>query len=357
MRAVFAVEELVRRDLQGLKPYNPHYAPDVIRLDANENPLDFPAEVKDYIISGMGKQFFGRYPDPLARDLVSQLAAHFGVGTENIMVGNGSDELILDIMLAFGAGKRVIIASPTFSMYAIHARVAGAVPVDVPRGPDFEVDIGAMIKAAGDEPGVMVLCNPNNPSGNATDVRDIGAIAGSVKSLLVVDEAYVEFGGESCVPLLDKYPNLAVMRTFSKAFGLAGMRVGYLLADSRVVRELLRIKQPFNVNSFSQLAARSAMRFKDLMAAQVREIIGLRNSLAQKLREVPGVKLYPSETNFILFNTVRPEDEVHRELLDKGVMVRYIEAPGRGKFLRVSVGTQRENDVFLDSLRSVLTGG
>ncbi len=356
MTARYDIANLVRRDLEGLRPYEAHYATGVIRLDANENPHDFPPEVREYIMSMVGPQFFSRYPDSMARDLVSDLAARFGVGTENVIVGNGSDELILDIMLAFGVGRRAVIASPTFSMYGIHARVAGAVPVEVPRGPAFEVDVQAVIRAEGGEPGVIILCNPNNPTGNATEPADIEAIAGSVGSLLVVDEAYIEFGGVSCAPLLGKYPNLAVMRTFSKAFGLAGLRAGYLLAHPDVIRELIRIKQPFNVNSFTQLAARSVMRFGDLFEARIREIVTERERLAERLGNLPGVTLYPSEANFLFFRTARPADQVHRLLLERGVLVRYIEVPGRGKFLRVSVGTERENEIFIDRLGRILNG-
>lgn len=354
MTAGFNIDDLTRQDLKGLQPYDAYCSPGVIRLDANENPHDFPPEVRDYIMSRVGPQFFGRYPDSLARELLSDLAGRFGVGTEWIMAGNGSDEIILNIMLAFGVGRKAYIAAPTFSMYGIHARVAGAVPVEVPRGPEFQVDLEAMVAAEAGGRGVMVVCNPNNPTGNATSPADIEALARSVKSLLVVDEAYIEFGGESCIPLLEKHPNLAVMRTFSKAFGLAGLRVGYLLASPAVIRELMRIKQPFNLNSFTQLAARSVLRFRDRFEARISEIISDRGRLAQRLAELPGVTVYPSVANFLFFRTPRPADEVYRLLLEGGVMVRYIEAPGRGKFLRVSVGTARENDIFLDRLKLIL---
>ncbi|MCL6612249.1 MAG: histidinol-phosphate transaminase [Peptococcaceae bacterium] len=356
MTAAFNIEDLARPDLKGLQPYEAHYAPGVIRLDANENPHDFPQEARDYIMSRVGPQFFGRYPDPLARDLVSDLAAHYGLGAENLMVGNGSDEIILNIMLAFGAGRKVFIAAPTFSMYGIHARVAGAVPVEVPRGPEFEVDVEAMVRAGGREPGVMVVCNPNNPTGNATDPADIEALARSVNSLLVVDEAYIEFGGESCVPLLGKYPNLAIMRTFSKAFGLAGLRLGYLLAGPAVIRELMRIKQPFNVNSFTQLAGRSVIRFRDLFEAPIRRIVAGRDRLARRLRELPGVTVYPSVANFLLIRTNRAAYEVYRLLLDGGVLVRHLNLGERGEFLRVTVGTERENDIFIARLKTILDG-
>jgi histidinol-phosphate aminotransferase len=350
----FAIKWLVRKDLEGFEPYETHYTPGVIRLDANENPHDFPPAVKEYIFSRVGPQLFGRYPDPMAGDLVSALARRFKTGVQNIMAGNGSDELILNIILAFGVGRRVIISSPTFSMYSIHAQVAGATPLAVQRGLNFEVDTGAIIEAAGGEPGVIFLCNPNNPTGNATKIADIEEIAGSVNSLLVVDEAYIEFGGESCISLLDKYPNLIVMRTFSKAFGLAGLRVGYLLAGPDVVRELMRVKQPFNINSFSQLAALSVLQFTDLFKTRIRQIIDDRGKLIQRMKELPGLTVYPSDANFIFFSTMRDGQEVYRLMLDRGVMIRCIDVPDRGKFLRVSVGTARENDIFIENLRSIL---
>ncbi|KJR98198.1 MAG: histidinol-phosphate aminotransferase [Peptococcaceae bacterium BRH_c4a] len=345
---------LKRQDLNGMEPYDAYYAPGVIRLDANENPHDFPAEVREYMVSRMEPQFFGRYPDSMARELVRDLASFFAVGTENIMVGNGSDELILNIMLAFGVGRKVHIASPTFSMYGIHARVAGAAPVNVQRDQDFEVDVEAMIRSAGEEPSVIIICNPNNPTGTVTSPEDIAALAGSVNSLVVVDEAYIEFGGQSCIPLLDKYPNLMVLRTFSKAFGLAGMRVGYLLASPEVVRELMRIKQPFNVNSFSQMAARAVLKFRSLFQDSIGRIIIDRKNLEQNLRQIPGVKVYPTVANFLFFSTGAPAGEVYRGLLEEGVMIRFIGVPGRGDYLRVSVGTERENNIFIDKLKSVL---
>lgn len=345
---------LTRNDLKGMEPYDAYYAPGVIRMDANENPHDFPEEVKEYIFSQIGPQFFGRYPDPRAFGLVSDLAGHYGVDAEKIVVGNGSDELILNIMLAFGVGRKVFIASPTFSMYGIHARVAGAVPVIVPRGDKFEVDVDGMIKAAADEAGVIIVCNPNNPTGNATDPRDIERIARSVSSLVVVDEAYMEFGGESSIPLLDRYPNILVMRTFSKAYGLAGLRVGYLLASPEVAAQLKRIKQPFNVNSFSQMAARSALVFRGLFQERIENIIRDRNVLEISLKSIPGVTVYPSVANFLFFTAGKPAGEVYRRLLDEGVMIRLISVPGRGDFLRVSVGTPEENNLFADRLSGIL---
>jgi histidinol-phosphate aminotransferase len=202
-----------------------------------------------------------------------------------------------------------------------------------------------------------MLCNPNNPTGNAAPRADIEAIAGSLpKSLVVVDEAYVEFGGESSVPLLERYPNLLVMRTFSKAFGLAGMRVGYLLAHRDVVRELLRIKQPFNVNAFSQLAASSVLKHRELFEERIQAIIRDRETLVKRMESLPGLRLYPSVTNFLCFETDVPAGQVYRGLLEAGIMIRHLKTAEGQELLRVSVGTERENGLFIHSLQSVLDG-
>ncbi|MFZ5642104.1 MAG: histidinol-phosphate transaminase [Bacillota bacterium] len=354
MNNIFRLESLVREDIKGMEPYDAYYAPGIIRMDANENPYDFPEEIKEYIVSRMGEQFFGRYPDPLGRELLYGLAGYFKTGTENIMVGNGSDELILNIMLAFGTGKKIYIATPTFSMYGIHARVAGAFPVSISRGHEFEIDAGAMVEMDSRQPGIIVLCNPNNPTGNADSQDVIEEVVKSVRSLVVVDEAYIEFGGESCVPLLEKYPNLIIMRTFSKAFGLAGMRVGYLLAHKDIVRELMRIKQPFNVNSFSQLAANSVLKFRELFEKQIAEIVSDRKLMEKRLKEMPGIKLLPSVTNFLCFSTERKAGDLYRQLMESGLMIRYIKTSDRGEFLRVSVGTKKENSIFVDRLAAIL---
>ncbi|MFZ5595411.1 MAG: histidinol-phosphate transaminase [Bacillota bacterium] len=355
MKAVFEIGRLVREDLKDMEPYDAYYAPGVVRMDGNENPYDFPGEVTEYMENEISRQFFSRYPDPMARELVRELSSYLGVSPDCIMVGNGSDELILNIMLAFGSGgRKVVIASPTFSMYGIHARVAGAKPVLVDRGPDFEVDVRAMIGAADDEPGVIILCNPNNPSGNTTSLDDVEAIAGAVSSLVVVDEAYIEFGGDTCLSLIGRYPNLVVMRTFSKAYSLAGLRVGYLAASPGVVSELLRIKQPFNVNSFSQLAARSVLKFRHLFRERIKMIVADRDILAERMKLIPGIKVYPSVANFILFEAGEDAAGVHRLLKERGVVIRFLSMPGRGDFLRVSVGTTAENEVFLKNLAAIM---
>ncbi|WP_031515510.1 histidinol-phosphate transaminase [Desulfofalx alkaliphila] len=345
---------LMREDLRRLKPYQPHDYPDTVKLDANENPYPFPAEALEEIGAMVGRVDFPRYPDPVANDLRRDLADYAGVQPEQILVGNGSDEIILNLAMAFGGGRSVVIAAPTFSMYRIDSQIAGAEPVEVPRSDNFDINAGVMVMAVrGTGAKLMILCSPNNPTGNATKMEVIEEIVDNTDALVVVDQAYIEFGGEDCVRLLDKYPNVAILRTFSKAFGLAGLRVGYLLASPAVINELMRIKQPYNLNSFSQMSARVALKYLPRFKAQWQKIIAHRDELSQQLSKMPGLEVYPSDANFILFRTGLDADFVHSRLIEKKVLIRNLgkDMPG---YLRVSVGTAQENAVFIKALSEII---
>ncbi|MBC7104961.1 MAG: histidinol-phosphate transaminase [Firmicutes bacterium] len=357
MREDFSVEELARPDLADLVPYEPHrWEPGLIKLDANENPYDFPAEVLAGLFAGVDGQTFNRYPDPAAGELRADLARYVGVRPEGVLVGNGSDEMILNLFLAFATGGSVAIATPTFGMYAVHARIAGAVPVAVPRrAGDFAADMATHLRRAREDGvRVTVLCSPNNPTGNATPPEEVAELAAAARGLVVVDEAYGEFGGRSCLPLLAEHPNLVVLKSFSKSFGLAGLRVGYLVARPEVVAQVLKVKQPFNVNTFSQMAARAVLRHLPLFYERIDAIRREREVLRAAMAEIPGVTVHPSEANFLLFRTPLPAGEVHRALMRRGVLVRLLDGPDLPGYLRVTVGRPEENRAFLAALRDVM---
>ncbi|WP_449240826.1 histidinol-phosphate transaminase [Desulfoscipio gibsoniae] len=345
---------LVREGLKELVPYAEVTYPEVVRLNANENPYDFPGEVRQAINEMLNPQSFTRYPDAMARQLVRELARLHGVEAGRIMVGNGSDELILDLMLTFGAGNRVVIAVPTFSMYGIHARVAGAEIVEIPRRLDFDLDVPEIIRA-GRKAALVVLCSPNNPTGNSATLEQVQSLLDNCPCPVVVDQAYVEFGGPDFLPLLNKYPNLVLLRTFSKAYGLAGLRVGYLFACPQVLNYLFKVKQPFNLNTFSQLAALTVLQHRDIFAGQVSEIIRQRDDLYNAMQQMPDVEALPSEANYLMFKTAYPAEDVFSGLLAGGVLVRSFGDPLLAQYLRVSVGRPEENMIFLRSLRQVIT--
>lgn len=356
MNNTFNLNKITRPDLSSLEPYVAELHPGIIKMDANENPFDFPPEITTEIWRRLGGQTFTRYPDPVAQELVKALSLYTGVSPSGIMVGNGSDELILNLMLAFGTGGKVLIATPTFSMYRIHAQVAAAQPVSIPRGNNFELDIDAISEAAKlPESRMVIICSPNNPTGNASSLEEIAAVLETCpKTLVVVDEAYIEFGGQTCIPLLERYPNLVVLRTFSKAFGLAGLRVGYMLAGEHVIKELMRVKQPFNLNVFSQMAALLVLEHRQVFQDQLAQILHDRDFVISQLTNLPEIAVFPTVTNFVLFRTKFPASAIYQFLLENGILIRNCSGPGLEECLRVSVGREEENRLFLAKLKLAL---
>ena len=351
------IRELVREDIRDLVPYEPQLVTNVIKLDANENPHPFPPVVMREIYARLVGDDFTRYPDPLGSKLKAKLADSLQCRPDNIVLGNGSDELIQLLLQTFGGpGKRVIIPAPTFSMYRIHGEITGTIPVEVPRDENFGLDMELLLTEM-KHPATRVtfIATPNNPTGNCIPVSQIRQLLSQVASLVVVDEAYIDFGGESCLPLLLEYNNLVLLRTFSKV-GLAGLRVGYLAACREVTVELAKVKQPYNVNTVSQTAALAVLDHWALFAEQISEIAAERERLADSLGKIPGVKVFPSQANFILFKVPVSTTELHRKLQEQGILLRKDPGSTHGlkTCLRVSVGTRQENDIFLEKLNTNL---
>lgn len=358
MNRTFDVSALAREDLKNFIPYDAPYYPDVIKLDANENPYGFPPEVLVKIYREVSSGDISRYPDAGAKRLRERLAGYTGINPDNIMVGNGSDEIILNIMLTFCTGAKFAVATPTFSMYGAHCRVAGGEMLEVPRSGDFGIDVDGLKKAASlPEVKVIMICSPNNPTGNVTTPGEIEDILEKTNSIVVVDEAYSEFGGESCISLLGRHPNLVILRTFSKAFGLAGLRVGYLLAGRPIINELLKVKQPYNLNAFSQTAACVVMENLPTFRERIERILEERKALFSELSALPGVKAFPSQANFIMFQTPLPAEKIYSGLLKRGILIRNVESPSLPRCLRVTVGTADENRVFIERLGEIIRGG
>ncbi len=351
----FNASSLARQDLKNLKPYEPVVLPGIIRMDANESPFDFPKEINDYIYRNMHPQSFNRYPDPMAQDLRAALANYTGAPVECILVGNGSDEIILNLALTFATGGNVLIPTPTFSMYEVHSLVAGAHAKFIPRNNDFSLNLDQMISEGkiGDTR-LIFVCSPNNPTANEATWGELENLLQNTSALVIVDEAYVEFGGQSCLPLMDKYTNLAVMRSFSKSFGLAGLRVGYLIAHPTVIDQMSRVKQPFNINSFSQKAALAVLEHLTLFKKLIADMMYKRDHLWKQMNNMKEIEVLETITNFITFKTALSADEIHQQLIKQGVLIRNISGPGLENYLRVSVGTDDENKTFLESLLNVV---
>lgn len=349
------IQRLVQPQLKDLRPYEPHLYDNVIHLEANENPYPFPQEVMEKIFREMAQLGFNRYPDPALKDLREAIGQYAGVSKEQVLAGNGSDELIQGLLLTFAGPKaKVIIPSPTFSMYKIWATVVGASPVEVPLKADYNLDLPVLLKELEDPAATVVfLCSPNNPTGNLIPLEEVEEICQRSQGIVVLDEAYYEFARESGISILDKYPNLVILRTFSKAYALAGLRVGYILASEAIIKELFKVKLPFNLNSFSQVAARQVMENQPVFEAQIEEILANRDELWMELQTIENIKVFPSSANYFLIQ-VPEAPRVHKELIEEGILVRYLGGgPGLENCLRITVGTKEENSFLIEKLKAI----
>ncbi len=328
-----------------------------INLSANENPQNLPHEVVEKIADLLPEFSFNRYPDPMASVVRELIAEANGLDPGNVLVGNGGDELIFDLLLAWGGpGRKLLNMPPTFSMYEIDAQVTGTEVVDVPRLADFTADEAAVLErlAPGDIDCVFVS-NPNNPTGNLLPETLLIDILKSTDSLVLVDEAYFEFSRHTMRPHMQRHPNLVILRTFSKAFSLSGLRVGYLLANEDVIDVLTKVRQPYSVNSFSQWIAAMVFRERVVFEAQISELIRERDVVLHGLEQIEGVEVFPSEANFVMFRT-EYASAVWRDLLHGyDILIRDLSgAEYLQDCLRIGVGTAAENEAFLKAMNEIM---
>jgi histidinol-phosphate aminotransferase len=350
------IARLVRPNIKSLSAYQAKEIPCRVKLDANESPYGLSSEVLGILSSGKGRDLFSRvnrYPDPEAGALKKIISRNLKVRPENLLHGNGSDELIYYLITTFGGP--VLFPTPTFSMYGIIAQALGEEKIGVALDKEFDLDMKNMLREIRQKkPKLIFVSTPNNPTGNCFSSERILKIieAGSSHSIVVVDEAYQPFASEKgFIPLLSDYENLVIMRTLSK-IGLAGLRTGFLIGDSKIINEVNKVRLPFNLNSLSQAIAAEVMRRGGLLKQNTKSVISGRGRLFRELSEIKGVKPYPSEANFILFRTADP-DGIYEGLLKRGVLVRNMKGVVDG-CLRVTVGTPEENRIFIGALKKVV---
>lgn len=357
------IRSLLRRDIEDIEVYIPieptdvlsrrtEITPDrVVKLDGNENPYGCSEKVKQVLAN---YRYYHLYPDPAQRELRKALAEYVGVGSEHIVVGSGSDELIdLILRLFLEPGDKVINCSPTFGMYSFSTRVCGGTVIEVPRKEDFSIDVPAVKKAMNNRTKVIFIASPNNPSGNITEEKDIRELLEN-NVIVVVDEAYFEFSGVTVANLVTQYANLIVLRTFSKWAGLAGLRVGYGIFPLEIAKYLMKIKQPYNVNCAAQVAALTSLRDIDYLRSTVRAIVAERDRLAIELCQFKNLKVYPSRANFVLCKVLDGgAKKTHGELQRRGIFVRYFDVPGLRDCLRISVGKREHTDALIAALKDI----
>jgi histidinol-phosphate aminotransferase len=341
---------------QGLRDVPPYQAPqfDVpVRLNTNECPYGLPPGFVDDVVVALRTIEFNRYPDREAADLRDAIAAYAEQPRERVWPANGSNEIIQQLLLAYGGpGRMCVLFTPT---YVLHAHLAWMTHTEVARvdTPEpFAIGDAQVREAKDADAAIAFVCSPNNPTGNAQPIEVVEELARSTDALVIVDEAYVEFGGVSAAGLVASNPNVVVVRTFSKAFALAAARIGYCIASPDVIDDLQRVRLPYHLSAQSQAVGLAALRHRDEALAILDAIRTERDRMFEGLERLEGVRPYPSEANFVLFRTERPNVQVFEGLLERGVLVRDMSAAVPG-CLRVSAGTPQETHRFLEALREV----
>ncbi len=333
----FNINNVIRKNIKELSPYSSARSEFEgkadIWLDANENPF--------------GRDGLNRYPDPLQKKVKSALGKIKGINPWNIFLGNGSDEAIDLLIRAFCEPnkEKILYCSPTYGMYKVSADINAVGIIDIPLQTDFSIDLKNVIDTANREPVKLIfICSPNNPTANAQPIEDIKKIAQNFNGIVIVDEAYIDFCPEkSAISLLKETPNLVVLQTLSKAWGLAGIRLGMAYASEKIIEVLNKIKPPYNINKLTQREALSRLQSNEAFNSIVAEIIWEKKKLREFLQTIPYVnKIYPSDANFLLVEFKDPR-AVYRFLVRKGIVLRDRTSYVRNT-LRITIGTPRENN-------------
>lgn len=316
----------------------------IIKLDAGENPYGCSPAVLRKL-----KTFstYNVYPDPEYRGIRNAIGNYTNSNPSSILVGNGSDEL-LDILLRaiINDGDEIINCPPTFGMYEVLIRLNKGAMISVPRNANFSININDIRNAINSKTKAIIICSPNNPTGNTIPIEDIQKLL-QTGLLIIVDEAYFEFSDQTVLPLLSKFSNLIVLRTLSKWAGLAGLRLGYLIADQMLITQLIKIKPPYNVNTAAVLAGRATLENPQLSTQTVKKIIIERERLQKQLTQFPSLTLYPSKTNSLFIQINDRSDALQAYLLEKNIAVRWYKDPTRSSAIRLTIGTPNQNKIVL----------
>ncbi|HLP15101.1 MAG TPA: histidinol-phosphate transaminase [Bacteroidota bacterium] len=350
--------ELIKPGVRALDQYVVKGKPmssSLIKLNQNENPFDVPDVLKRDAIEEFLRSSWNRYPEVFPAQLLEALAEWTGHPMEGILAGNGSNELMYTVALSIvSRGTKVLIPEPTFFLYEKIIRICEGQIVPVPMNEDCSYAPQSIIDAARrEDPALIILVSPNSPTAQSIPYAEIERILGSTRALVLVDEAYIEFSDHPSVQsLIAQCDRLMVLRTFSKAFSLAGLRIGYLLTNPALCSELMKVKVPFAVNAFSASVAMMLLKNPATLNERITYIKDQKKRVEAELRAIAGVKLFPSDTNFLIFKTEHNADELFGKLLADNVLVRDVSSyPMLGNVLRVNIGTHDENNAFLASLK------
>lgn len=331
-----------------------------IKLNQNENPFPIPDELKNEIFDTVKKIEWGRYPENDSLELRNKLGEYVCYKPEGILIGNGSDEMILSVALAtISKGDKILIPSPTFIVYILLGNILEGELIKVNLKEDFQFDVENMIIARKkNNPKLTFIPSPNNPTGCILTVDEIREILDAGDGIVAIDEAYIQFSDNprGAIDLLDKYHNLIILRTFSKALCSAGLRIGFIITNPELASQIRKTILPFNIGIFTRVAALKIIERKEIFEKHFEYIIEQREYLYNELKKIKGIKAYPSQANFVLFECLKKEPkDVFKKLYENGILVRDVTSyPMLSRAFRVTVGKKEENDVFIEKLREII---
>lgn len=325
-----------------------------IKLNQNESPFDVPERIKSEIVHKLEKSRWNIYPEFIPETLYEKIANYFNLSKSNLLIGNGSNEMIFTILSAtMDNTKKVIIPTPTFTVYNLISSNLNAQIKHIMLKDDFSFDTDKIIEEGKEEGCLTIICSPNNPTGTCMSREEIENVVSKSGGLVVIDEAYIHFGGNSVLDLIEKYNNLIVLRTFSKAFGLAGLRIGIMLSNKNLITELSKVKLPYNLNIFTLITLESIFNNMNFVNTNIQNINSEKIFLEKRLNDFSKLKVIPSSANFFLIK-VDDSNYIFNELLKDGILVRDVTGyPMLDNCLRISVGDRKSNLALLKSLERI----
>lgn len=329
-----------------------------IKVNQNENPYDLPEAVKNDILAALGDREWNRYPRLGSEELRGQIAGGLGRTSEELMVGNGSNEVLLAVMNALlQPGRKLVTIEPTFTLYKHYGEILGAEVITVPLSSEFEFQFDFLKRAVAKlDVSLTILCSPNNPTGSVIREDELRDLLEATGGYILVDEAYIDFSEQDFLPLLGDYPNLILTRTFSKAFAFAFGRFGYGIARPGLVEEIYKVLLPYNLSGFTEVAAEVLLQQRPRMQSVVDRIIEQREWLYGELKNLLELEVYPSRANFLLIKPSCDSNWLYRQFLERKILLRDVSYyPGLGNHLRITVGTEQENRRLVRDLTELLS--
>ncbi|MCU0546741.1 MAG: histidinol-phosphate transaminase [Oscillatoriaceae cyanobacterium Prado104] len=344
-----------RKSIHEMSGYVPGEQPGTgtrfIKLNSNENPYP-PSPKALQVLREIDGEMLRRYPDPTAKNFRLAASKVFGVPDDWIGVGNGSDDLLNLIVRAVGEpGKQVVYPYPTYVLYRTLTQIQEAEFIEVPYPEDYQLPVGLLIAAQG---AVTFIASPNSPSGTAVSIADLEKLAKELSGILVIDEAYVDFAEANALELTKKYGNVIILRTLSKGYSLAGLRLGFCIANPELLAQLNKVKDSYNVDAIAYAVAASAIADQDYKIANAEKIKASRSKLAISFKEL-GFQVWPSQTNFLLVRPPQGDAErIYQTLKARGILIRYFNQPRLTDKLRITVGTEEQNQILVKTLTEIL---